>query len=192
MGALDLGGAEFGSLTVEFGSLLGDEIKFKKIDEMWKIRDDLMLFDPIAKLAREIYAQLNIELLAQDIKKGMRETAKRSEAAGETGDNTDGFYELLGVPNSVRFTAGKCTLRDDKVELSDEDQVLVTEYDTDSKQPVNTLRCTMATLHTEGDELAYHLDDGYPQCKSGRIRRAENAAYHSRLDSARKHRTLYK
>lgn len=51
MGALDLGGAEFGSLTVEFGSLLGDEIKFKKIDEMWKIRDDLMLFDPIAKLA---------------------------------------------------------------------------------------------------------------------------------------------
>ena len=37
MGAEDEGGAEWLELTAEFGSLLGDDIKFKKIYEMKKI-----------------------------------------------------------------------------------------------------------------------------------------------------------
>lgn len=128
------------SFTKEFGSLMGDDIKFKKIEEMKIIRVDPMYFYPIEKLARQIYAQFTVELLAQDI-------------AAKMADNTDGFYDLLGEPNSVKFTAGSCNAREDKkVELSGE--IVVVEYDTDTKQPLRTLRCTKALLHIEGDELA--------------------------------------
>jgi len=140
MGAEDEGGAEWVSLTTEFGSLLGDEIKFKKIDEMKKIKADLMLFYPIAKLASETYAQLITDLLAQDIKT-------------RTANSTNSFYELLGEPNSVKFTAGQCSTKEEgEVELSGD--VVVIEYDTDSKRPLRTLRCTKASLHIEGDKLA--------------------------------------
>lgn len=140
MGAEDEGGAELLRLTTEFGSLLGDDIKFKKIDEMKRIQADLMQFYPIKKLARDTYAQLTTELLAQDIKTRMA-------------DSSNSFYELLGEPNSVKFTAGQCSLKDEEeVELSDE--VVVIEYDTDSKRPLCTLRCAKASLHIEGDKLA--------------------------------------
>ncbi len=148
MGAEDEGGAEWLSLTTEFGSLLGDEIKFKKIDEMKKIKADLMQFYPIAKLASETYSQLITDLLAQDIKHAL------SAAEGtRIADDTNSFYELLGEPNSVRFTAGQCSTKaEGEVELSHD--VVVQEYDTDSKRTLRTLRCTKASLHIEGDKLA--------------------------------------
>jgi lipopolysaccharide export LptBFGC system permease protein LptF len=140
MGAEDEGGAEWLSLTMEFGSLLGDKIKFKKINEMKKIKADLMQFYPIAKLASETYAQLVTDLLARDIKTRIA-------------NGTDSFYELLGEPNSVKFTAGQCSTKaEGEVELSGD--VVVIEYDTDSKRPLRTLRCTKASLHIEGDKLA--------------------------------------
>jgi lipopolysaccharide export system permease protein len=139
MGAEDEGGADLLRLTTEFGSLLGDDIKFKRIDEMKRIQADLMQFYPIEKLARDTYAQLTTELLAQDIKTRMA-------------DSSNSFYELLGEPNSVKFTAGQCSLKDEEeVELSDE--VVVIEYDTDSKRPLCTLRCAKASLHIEGDKM---------------------------------------
>jgi lipopolysaccharide export LptBFGC system permease protein LptF len=148
MGAEDEGGAEWLSLTTEFGSLLGDEIKFKKIDEMKKIKADLMQFYPIEKLARETYSQLITDLLAQDIKHAL------SAAEGtRIANGTNSFYELLGEPNSVKFTAGQCSTKaEGEVELSDD--VVVIEHDTDSKRPLRTLRCTKASLHIEGDKLA--------------------------------------
>ncbi len=136
----DEGGAESLTLIKEFGSLLGDDIKFKKIDEMKKIKADLTQFYPIDKLARDTYAQLTTELLARDIKTRID-------------NSTNSFYELLGEPNSVRFTAGQCNVKDDEeVELSD--NVKVFEYDTDSKRVLRTLRCERASLHIEGDKLA--------------------------------------
>ncbi len=139
MGAEDEGGAEYLSLTKEFGSLLGDDIKFKKIDEMKKIQADPMQFYPIDKLARDTYAQLTTELLAQDIKSRMA-------------DSTNNFYELLGMPNSVKFTTTQCSAQDEEqVELSGD--VVVIEYDTDSKRTLRTLECARASLHIEGDKL---------------------------------------
>ncbi len=137
-GSLFLG---LSSLTAEFGSLLGDEIKFKKIREMKKIRDiDPMLFYPIEKLAREVYAQLTVELLAQEI------NSKISEDANS-------FCELLGEPNSVKFTAGECRARgEEEVELLAE--VVLTEYDTGSKKNLHTLRSSKALLRIEGDKQA--------------------------------------
>jgi len=151
MGAESEAGAEWGSLTVELGSMLSDEIKFKQIDEMRKIEADLMNFYPIEKLARETYAQVIIELLAQDINTGI---TKRNETPPESADDTGGFYELLGMPNSVKFIAGQCSAQDEEVELSGKDEIVVKEYNTESKEILRTLICEKALLHIEGDKLA--------------------------------------
>jgi len=146
MGAEDEGGfsAEWLPLTAEFGSLLGDEIKFKKLGEMKRIRDvDLMFFNPIAKLADEVYAQLTTELLAQDI-------------AAKMADDVNGFYQLYSGEKFVKFRAGNCSVKDEKkVELSGE--IVVVESDVDSKQPLRTLRCKKALLHIEGEESTLTL-----------------------------------
>jgi hypothetical protein len=106
---------------------------------MKKIKADLMQFYPIEKLARETYAQLITDLLAQDIN-------------SRIANGKNSFYELLGEPNSVKFTAGQCsTQEEEEVELSGD--VVVIEYDTDSKRTLRTLRCTKASLHIEGDKL---------------------------------------
>ncbi len=145
MGAEGEGGAETASFSMEFSSLLGDDIKFKKIDEMKMIRADLMQFDPIARLARDTYAQMTIELLAKDI---------RTEINGGTGQG-DKYYELLGMPNSVRFTADVCTVQNEDIELSG--NIVVIEYATQSKRALRTLSCSKATIHIEGDKLAPSL-----------------------------------
>lgn len=127
-------------LTIEFGSLLGDEIEFKKVDEMKRIQADLMRFDPIAKLARETLAQFTAELLAQDI------AARISNDGGN-------FYKLYSAEKLIEFTASQCAAGDQKnVKLSGE--VVVFEYDATSKERLCTLRCEEAALHIEGDELA--------------------------------------
>ena len=151
MGAESEAGAEWGSLTVELGPMLSDEIKFKKIDEMRNIEADLMNFYPIAKLARETYAQIIIELLAHDINTTIIEP---NETSPENTDDAGRFYELLGIPNSVKFIAGRCVAQDEELELSGQDEVVVIEYDTESKQTLRTLICEKAVLHIEGDKLA--------------------------------------
>jgi lipopolysaccharide export LptBFGC system permease protein LptF len=129
------------SLRMEFGSLLGDDIKFKKIDEMKKIRDvDITLFYPIEKLARQIYSQFTAESLAEDI-------------SGRFTDEPNGFYTLYSADRLVKFTTGRCSVGEEKViELSD--KIVVIEYDEAGKQRLRTLKCEKASLHLEGDELA--------------------------------------
>jgi lipopolysaccharide export LptBFGC system permease protein LptF len=149
MGDQGRGDVELGSVTKEVGSLLGDEIKFKKIDEMRRIEADMMQFYPIAQLAREMYGQLLLELLAQDIRG--QNTEDGSPASSGAG------YELFGEPNSVKFTARQCRVQGAEVGLTDE--VRVVEYDTDSKRPLRTLRCAKASLHLEGDTLTMYLQN---------------------------------
>jgi lipopolysaccharide export LptBFGC system permease protein LptF len=138
-------------LTKQFPSLLGDDIKFKKIDEMKKIRLDLMRFYPIEKLARDAYAQFTIELLAEDIAAKIAGDIKGDEAPSP--NDTSRFYKLQNDATLVGFTAGSCSLKDEKkVELFGE--VVAVESDLVSKKLLRTLRCTKALLHIEGDELA--------------------------------------
>jgi lipopolysaccharide export LptBFGC system permease protein LptF len=151
MGAESEAGAEWGSMSLELGTMLSDEIKFKKIDEMRDIEADLMNFYPIAKLARETYAQVIIELLAHDINTTIIDP---NEISPENKKSASRFYELLGMPNSVKFIAGRCKTQEEELELSGKDQVMVVEYDTESKQILRTLICEKAVLHIEGDKLA--------------------------------------
>lgn len=166
--------AEWLSLTAEFGSLLGDDIKFKDLDEMKRIRDvDLTLFDPIAKLSRRVYAQLTAEVLAQDI------AAKMAADAGS-------FCKLHSGERFVEFNATQCAVQEErKIELSGTVVVaesgIVVEADVVRKQPLRTFRCARAALYVEGDELSPTLtmelynptwqgDDGSSVPAWGRVR----------------------
>jgi len=150
IGADSEAGAEWGSMSVELGTMLSDEIKFKKIDEMREIEADLMNFYPIEKLARDTYAQVIIELLAHDIKTTIIDS---NETSPENTDSAGKFYELLGMPKSIRFIAGQCKAKEEELELSGEDQVMVVEYDTENRENVRSLICEKAVLHIEGDKL---------------------------------------
>ena len=162
MGAESEAGAEWGSMSLELGTMLSDEIKFKKIDEMREIEADLMNFYPIAKLARETYAQVIIELLAHDINTTIIDS---NETSPEDTNSAGRFYELLGMPNSVKFIAGQCNAQEEELELSGEDEVMVIEYDTEGRNILRTLICEKAVLHIEGDKLAPTLtmDIYYPK-----------------------------
>jgi lipopolysaccharide export LptBFGC system permease protein LptF len=150
MGAESEAGAEWGSMSMELGTMLSDEIKFKKIDEMREIEADLMKFYPIEKLARDTYAQTIIELLAHDIKTTIIDS---NETSPENTDSAGKFYELLGMPKSIKFIADQCKAKEEELELSGEDQVMVVEYDTENRENVRTLICEKAVLHIEGDKL---------------------------------------
>jgi lipopolysaccharide export LptBFGC system permease protein LptF len=138
---------EFVSLGREFGSLLGDDIKFKTLDEMKRIRDvDLMLFDPIAKAARNVYAQFTAELLAQNI------------AATTTGDAGE-LYQLHSGEKFVEFSATYCVPQDDRrISLKGKvvaiESAMVVESDALRKKRLRTLRAKEAALYVEGDELS--------------------------------------
>ena len=166
--------AEWVPVMTEFPSLLGDDIKYKKIDEMKKIRLDLMRFYPVAKLARDTYAQFTMELLAEDIAEKISSGSEVASSSLETAEDTNAvrsmtpsirpatvgtsnvannFYKLHSGEKLVGFTAGQCGVQgEEQVQLSGE--VVVIEHDAFSKKVLRTLQCTKASLHIEGDKLA--------------------------------------
>ena len=148
-----LGESEF---SYEFGSLLGDDIKFKKIDEMKRIQADLMRFETIAQKAREFYTELILELLAHDIRKKTSGIAKLDEPLpAETNDVKD-FYRLNGEPNSVKFTATLCLVKDKKINLSGE--ITAIEFNNENEQASRKFRCKEASLSIASNGLEPSLD----------------------------------
>ncbi len=158
--------SEYVSFAIEFGSLLGDDINFKKIGEMKKIQADPMCFSPIAKLAHRTYAQFTTELLAQDIEKRLTaENAKNAEkklklrnsAFSANSAVKSNFYRLHSGDKFVEFTAKSCKVKGEKeVELSGQVVVfesnVVIESDGVRKQPFRTLRCKKALLRIESQD----------------------------------------
>jgi lipopolysaccharide export LptBFGC system permease protein LptF len=130
---------EIGSLLLkkEFGSLLGDKIKFKKVEDVKRIRTDLMQFDPIAKIARSAYVQLATERLARDM----------AEAVSPP---HSGFYELQGNTQSVRLSATTCTL-DKPMVITLRAPIVVEEYDRRTGAPLRRLQCERAEIYVEED-----------------------------------------
>jgi lipopolysaccharide export LptBFGC system permease protein LptF len=154
LGLADEGAAEWLPFTWEFGSLLGDDIKFKRIDQMRAIEADLMRFGPVNKLVRETYAQFVTELLAQDIARELGIVNRESQRDPRI-TNHEPRYELRGEPNSVRFTATQCAVQARAVELSGD--VAVSEYDANYTQLLYRLRSAKASLYIEGDGPALTL-----------------------------------
>jgi lipopolysaccharide export LptBFGC system permease protein LptF len=131
------------SLKQEFGSLLGDDIKFKRIEEMKQIRGNLMLFEPVARVARAAYVQLAAELLARDI-------SARLEAV------PPGFYELQGPSRSVRLAAKGCTLQEQGV-VTLVAPIMVEERERASGRYVRRLQCAKAALRVEPEASGLRL-----------------------------------
>jgi lipopolysaccharide export LptBFGC system permease protein LptF len=119
----------------EMGSLLSDNIKFKKIDEIKRIRSDPMQFSPIAKLATQTYLQLVAELFA-------------AEAAAQLAQGAE--MQLRGDNELVRYTATACNVKKDaEIELSG--NVVVSEYDNAQKTtlPDYVYRSSRAVIKVE-------------------------------------------
>lgn len=129
------------SLTKEFPTLLSDDIKFKKINEIKAIRNDPMLFYPIARIAYEAYSQFTAELLSQDINAALS-------------SDPNATYRLYGGKNrsGVEFKVQKCTVRSRrKVELTG---VTLAEANPSDAKQVLTLEAQEGWLHIEGEELS--------------------------------------
>jgi lipopolysaccharide export LptBFGC system permease protein LptF len=156
MGVKHQAQAEFISSSWEFGSILGDDITFKKLDEMRKIRANLLLFEPIAKQVRDTSEQLVLELLAYDMNHKISGGPGAHDLRAGDSNDTDSFYELTGEPNSVKFTSTQCLAQDKKIDLSGD--VVVAEYDTNSQQILRTFKCKQASLSLEGDVLEPKLE----------------------------------
>jgi lipopolysaccharide export LptBFGC system permease protein LptF len=105
---LDAGGATTNAqLTVSspVPELLPDDIKFKTIDQIKKIRSNPLRFRPIARLARQVHDNLAMELLKADI-------ARTTSGAGGR------YYQLYSNDRLIRFTADTFnTTHGDSIEL---------------------------------------------------------------------------
>ncbi|MBN2018876.1 MAG: LptF/LptG family permease [Sedimentisphaerales bacterium] len=130
--------AEWLSLNAEFGSLMGDNIKFKKIDEMKKIKFAPLAFDPIARLARRVYTQFTAELLAQQINQTLSQPNKS--------------FRLYNDRQIIEFVAKNCAVRNE-TQLILTDDVIIIERPVSGDSPPRTLHCQKASLDLEGDEL---------------------------------------
>jgi lipopolysaccharide export LptBFGC system permease protein LptF len=118
-------------VTMGFQTLVGDSIKFKKIEEIKQIQADLMQFDPIARLAREAYTQYVTELLAKDVNDAV--------VWGRS-------YELREATRSVRFSAARCEMRD-QAAITLAPPVVVEERDAAGRR--RRLECTKAEIQVQ-------------------------------------------
>ena len=127
------------SLTNEFPPLLGDNIKFKKIEEIKEIQSNYMLFNPIAQKAYPVYGQFIAELLADDIERTIR-------------NSTDKFYRLHSGQKIIRFTADTCSAIDkQRIELNG--NIIAEVSDSfSSAYSQRIFRCSKALLFVEGQE----------------------------------------
>ena len=166
--------AQWLSLSTEFGALLGDNVKFKKIDELKQIRGNPMLFDPAAKIALRVYARYTAELLAQYINSSLvspkRDSAKGFVARRSSLDQNESlpittfegrrdtrheprFFRLYNERQSFEISAAGCTVRDEKrLQLSGD--VVVIERDLQTGIPGRKLSSQKCYLDFEGDEMS--------------------------------------
>lgn len=138
--------------TTEFGSLLADNITFKKIDEMKEIEADLMRFAPVSLIAYQTLTQLSAELIAHDIQSRTAKLPDNSVIGDHNDPNlnvlTENFYELAGDFNSVKFTLVPCTI--EKMQINLTGDITFMELDATSKKALYTFKCREATLLIEG------------------------------------------
>jgi lipopolysaccharide export LptBFGC system permease protein LptF len=131
--------AQWLSLSAEFGAILGDNVKFKKIDELKQLKSDPMLFDPVAKIAGRVYARYTTELLAWYINQTISQQGKS--------------FRLYNEKQSFEISAANCSVRDDKrLQLSGD--VAVIERDLLTGVAGRKLSSQKCFLDFEGDELS--------------------------------------
>ena len=140
--------------TTELSSLLAENITFKKIDEMRKIKADLMRFEPVATDAYDTLKLLTAELFVYDIQNHISEIPE-SETNNENYQSTEYVYELIGEPNSIRFSLVPCVAENDEIKLTKE--ITLIEFDTKNPDKMHTYKCKEAFLRFEGSRRDFTL-----------------------------------
>jgi lipopolysaccharide export LptBFGC system permease protein LptF len=130
------GGVFFKAISVlgEFESLMGDNVKFQKIDQINAIKASPITYYPIAVCAWNAYEQLTLELLAQDINSVI--TPK-----------SDNLYQLSNDEAQIRFRSEKCVLTGQGA-LELHGKVQLFEYDKKSGEVIRSYH---------GEKLALQL-----------------------------------
>ena len=96
MDAYNEGQSEELTVSTSFPSLLTDNIKFQRIDDLKRIQADKLHFYPIKELAMRCRGQLAIELLCERI----------SDKLASSSDSV--YYEFVGEDRIVWFNAQGC------------------------------------------------------------------------------------
>ena len=88
----------FGTLPLKyrFDSLLGDNIRFKRLDEIKRIKKDPLVFYPIYKKVERCYSRYAIELLADDIKAAFADNSQSGFYKGLTSDQRQIIFKGQG------------------------------------------------------------------------------------------------
>ncbi len=152
------------SLTREFGSLLGDQIKFKKVDEMKKIARDPVKFYPVARDARRVKMRYIAELLARDISQKTQQ-----------GD----LYRLHSGTRIIELSAADSKPDGDRRVWLD-GPLTVMEYSASDRQLQRTLQSDGGWLYIDGDAISptltlelsgpsWQLADGSTGAATGRM-----------------------
>lgn len=157
-----------GTLPIKyrFESLLGDNIRFKKLDEIKRIKDNPLEFYPIYRKVEKCYSRYAMELLAVDIKSAF---ADKSEG---------GFYRELGnESNKVVFAAKDCSVKEGareqaKIEISGNIEFIEYKSGLDS-EVLNRWNCGRAVIsmerENEPDVLVMTLFDAARKRDDGEI-----------------------
>ena len=101
----ETGQAYSSKLPVEetFPPFISDDIKFKKMEDIQKIKADMTYFNPIREIALECRSQLAIEMLVEDI----------SQTISNPDENKN-YYVLENEDRKIAFTAGGCELSSER------------------------------------------------------------------------------
>jgi hypothetical protein len=115
---------------------------------MKQIKSDPLLFDPVNKIARNVYARFTAELLAQQINESIASHSNSAVSKMVTGQS----FRLNSDRLIVEFIAKNCSVRNEKqIQLTDD--MMIIERSLSADRPSRTLHCQKAFLDMEGDEI---------------------------------------
>jgi lipopolysaccharide export LptBFGC system permease protein LptF len=136
-------------VTNTFPSLLSDNIKFQKIDQLKKIKADFMQFYPVRKLALTARAQLASELLTEDINKKMNQENNDDEDAG--------YYKFIAENKIILLSTAECIAADKAtVELTSPIRLL--ELDKNTRMLLFQWDCDTGKIKLENDNIGANLE----------------------------------
>ncbi|MDD5134715.1 MAG: LptF/LptG family permease [Phycisphaerae bacterium] len=112
------GGIFFKAISVigQFASLMKDDVKFKKIEQINAIKTSPITYYPIAVTAWDAYERMAMELLAGEI----------SKVVAEPNNN---FYQLYNKDKLIRFSGKNCSIAKEQNQIKLTGEVSLFEYD---------------------------------------------------------------
>lgn len=136
----DQGGAftEAASISGQFETMMQDNIKFQKIEQINAIKASPILYYPIAITAWSAYERMTIELLADEVKKSI--TAPK-----------DNLFELYSKDKLLKITGKSCSLVPGLNAVEVAGDVNLFEYDKNSGELLKSYRGEKLTLQLSED-----------------------------------------